>query len=563
MAYPLEIDQFPAKLNKKTDGSVYVMEEELSIAAGKYEGLLDHDNITNNSIRVYTGSKLTGQEIINYIISVPSETPWRRHIKVFADVAKVYVTYETPGDTVEADDVNGLQQSMTATQQEVERYKAANDEAVAQIDNRLTAHTANRQNPHGVTVTQIGAETPAGAQAKADTAKTAAISAAAQDATAKANTAQANAIAAAALDATSKANAVQANVNSHTANKNNPHSVTVTQIGAETPAGAQAKADAAKNSAISTAASDAASKANTVQGNLNTHTANANDAHDVANRLQALKTALTNYIDQSIAAIVDGAPEMLDTLYELANALGNDSNFSATMTGLIGQKLNSSEVVTTAAANKVLRLNASGVLPASISGTAAAVPWTGVTGKPGTYAPGSHGHNAAEITQSADYRFVTDVEKAAWQGKSSLALGETSATAYRGDRGKVAYDHSQAAHAPVNVYTKAEADGKYLPIGGLSSSRPVFSYGQTTGIGNAANNLGGIVMTAAGSGAAFMAFHRPGVYAAYFGLDTDNQWAVGGWSAGAKRRLIAFQDQIPTSFPFPTGGITWNQLKGV
>ena len=30
----------------------------------------------------------------------------------------------------------------------------------------------------------------------------------------------------------------------------------------------------------------------------------------------------------------------------------------------------------------------------------------------------------------------------------SLALGETELTAYRGDRGKTAYDHSQSAHAP-------------------------------------------------------------------------------------------------------------------
>lgn len=42
-----------------------------------------------------------------------------------------------------------------------------------------------------------------------------------------------------------------------------------------------------------------------------------------------------------------------------------------------------------------------------------------------------------------------------WSGSTyteisaSLALGETSATAYRGDRGKVAYDHSQTAHAAV------------------------------------------------------------------------------------------------------------------
>jgi len=34
---------------------------------------------------------------------------------------------------------------------------------------------------------------------------------------------------------------------------------------------------------------------------------------------------------------------------------------------------------------------------------------------------------------------------------TSLALGETSDTAYRGDRGKIAYDHSQTAHAPADA----------------------------------------------------------------------------------------------------------------
>ena len=33
----------------------------------------------------------------------------------------------------------------------------------------------------------------------------------------------------------------------------------------------------------------------------------------------------------------------------------------------------------------------------------------------------------------------------------SLALGETQSTAYRGDRGKIAYDHSQTTHAPSNA----------------------------------------------------------------------------------------------------------------
>lgn len=35
------------------------------------------------------------------------------------------------------------------------------------------------------------------------------------------------------------------------------------------------------------------------------------------------------------------------------------------------------------------------------------------------------------------------------------------------------------------------------------------------------------------AGAAFISFHRPSAYAAYFGLDTDNVWKVGWWSMGA------------------------------
>jgi hypothetical protein len=36
-----------------------------------------------------------------------------------------------------------------------------------------------------------------------------------------------------------------------------------------------------------------------------------------------------------------------------------------------------------------------------------------------------------------------------------------------------------------------------------------------------------------GGGAARITYHRPGAYAAYLGLDTDNFWKVGGWSMGA------------------------------
>lgn len=43
---------------------------------------------------------------------------------------------------------------------------------------------------------------------------------------------------------------------------------------------------------------------------------------------------------------------------------------------------------------------------------------------------------------------------------ASLALGETSATAYRGDRGKIAYDHSQSSDVHVTAAQKTAWDGK-------------------------------------------------------------------------------------------------------
>lgn len=41
---------------------------------------------------------------------------------------------------------------------------------------------------------------------------------------------------------------------------------------------------------------------------------------------------------------------------------------------------------------------------------------------------------------------------------ASLALGETPGTAFPGDKGKVAYDHSQSAHAPANAQKNVQAD---------------------------------------------------------------------------------------------------------
>ncbi|KEF40399.1 hypothetical protein M670_00425 [Schinkia azotoformans MEV2011] len=122
MTYPNQIDKFTEKLNKI--GTVYVIEEEVSPVNNVYEGILCHDNITDSTVRVYTGPKLTGEKVENFLLSIPSQTPWKKSIKIFSDKPKLFITYETSGDQVEADDINGLQDAIVNTQTELERYKA-------------------------------------------------------------------------------------------------------------------------------------------------------------------------------------------------------------------------------------------------------------------------------------------------------------------------------------------------------------------------------------------------------------------------------------------------------
>nr|DAX50291.1 MAG TPA: Baseplate wedge protein [Caudoviricetes sp.] len=59
--------------------------------------------------------------------------------------------------------------------------------------------------------------------------------------------------------------------------------------------------------------------------------------------------ASTAFVVQAIAALVNSAPGALDTLQELAAALGNDANFAATVTNALAGKLGKTEIATRAA----------------------------------------------------------------------------------------------------------------------------------------------------------------------------------------------------------------------
>jgi len=119
--------------------------------------------------------------------------------------------------------------------------------------------------------------------------------------------------------------------------------------------------------------------------------------------------------------LIGGAPEVLNTLYELSNALGNDPNFSTTIMNLLGQKLNSSEVTTVPEPNKVLRLDASGKIPASVLGITGGVggglisteerdKLAGIEEGANKYIHPST-HPASIIVEETNRRFMTDTEK--------------------------------------------------------------------------------------------------------------------------------------------------------
>lgn len=124
---------FVEKLNKKQEG-VYVIEEEKTVINGIWEGYLNHDNANRENIVIYTEPNFTGEKVDNYFISTPSEMPWKTYLKVFSESEKIYITYETTGDQVEAEDINLVQGVLV---DEIERATSEEKRIELKLDNEI------------------------------------------------------------------------------------------------------------------------------------------------------------------------------------------------------------------------------------------------------------------------------------------------------------------------------------------------------------------------------------------------------------------------------------------
>ena len=102
-----QIYNFIARLNKR-DNPYTIVDEQVTLTEGKWEGFLAHDQVIEKTIEIYTLPNKEGERVFAYTLDKKEEV-WKTYLKVFSQSEVLYITYETYGDTVEAEDINQLQ----------------------------------------------------------------------------------------------------------------------------------------------------------------------------------------------------------------------------------------------------------------------------------------------------------------------------------------------------------------------------------------------------------------------------------------------------------------------
>lgn len=234
------------------------------------------------------------------------------------------------------------------------------------------------------------------------------------------------------------------------------------------------------------------------------------------------KPETTAAIQEAVAALVASAPGALDTLKELADALGNDPNFATTMTNAIAAKASKGEL-NTAVSN--LLPKAGGTVSGSI------VLNNGSTDSP-EISWQTPGFDIRADAVGKGLRFFA-VNDGVTTFPLVLDVLNRSVSIF-GNNAWHAGNFNPGDKADKAELTTCVKKGQVLEPGGS----PVFMNSDTGSISATPNYSGGLEARGSGSGAAVLALHRPSRFITYLGLDTDNQLKIGGGSMGAVAHTI-------------------------
>lgn len=225
------------------------------------------------------------------------------------------------------------------------------------------------------------------------------------------------------------------------------------------------------------------------------------------------KTETAAAVQQAVANLVASSPAALDTLKELADALGNDPNFAATMTNALAAKASKAELNT---AVSTLLPKAGGTVSGSIvlnNGTidSPEISWqtpgfdirADAVGKTLRFFAVNNGETTFPLTLDVINKSVQLFGNTAW--------------------------HSGNFN-PVDYVKK----GQVLVPG----ESPKCMSAATGSIGGISGDASALEVRGNANGAALVSFHRPGNFGAHLGIDTDNQLKVGGWSMGPVAHTI-------------------------
>jgi hypothetical protein len=271
-------------------------------------------------------------------------------------------------------------------------------------------------------------------------------------------------------------------------------------------------------------------------------------------------------VDSSISALVDSAPGTLDTLNELAAALGDDPNFATTVSTSIAARLplaggtmtgavtfaagqtwptfNQNTTGNAATATNASQLNSlSKVQMWNNSGQAhstyqsfGAIPNFGewfmqnsgagdspqsgsqyyvqTVGLGGDYPYGTYGLMTAVARDHATkYTYYRTQENGSWGSWVKAAAG---------------YADSAATATTATNLNGGSINATSASFTGLVTGRP--SVGTNV---NSNNDTGSFSIRSDSANAASVSFHRTGAYAINMGLGTDNIFRIGGWSAAS------------------------------